>query len=197
VLAPPAKTADATNPLAHELPKTANVDPFFASAVSDAVALSEESENDTLLPDANYYYFSANTREGRDGSRSDGIQLLDPGFVTAAGWLWSDLNELNQRMSAEGSLASFWSIATPSLTTTLSVGYVMWLIKGGQIMAGLMAQVPAWRLISIDPLPIIRSMEDEDLDVEGDSLASMVDDASEESDDTVLVPASPEPQGSW
>lgn len=49
-------------------------------------------------------------------------------------------------------------------------------------MAGLMAQVPAWRLISIDPLPIIRSMEEEDLHVEGDSLASMVDEASDETD---------------
>ncbi len=82
-------------------------------------------------------------------------------------------------------------------------------------MAGLMGQVPAWKLIAIDPLPIIRSLEEEDLDVEGDSLASMVDEASDEASDephdthpssvTGLVetsdgknggPASV-PQGSW
>ena len=78
-------------------------------------------------------------------------------------------------------------------------------------MAGLMAQVPAWKLIAIDPLPIIRSLEEEDLDVEGDSLASMVDEASDEPHDTHpssvtgLVETSdgknggptPVPQGSW
>ena len=58
----------------------------------------------------------------------------------------------------------------------------MWLLKGGQILAGIIAQVPAWQLIAVDPLPIIRSIDEDDLDVDGESLASMVDDANEHAD---------------
>jgi hypothetical protein len=112
-----------------------------------------------------------------DAANDYNHRFLNLDFATTAGWLWSDLDEMSNRMSAAGSLASFWSVATPSLTTTISVGYAIWVIKGGQIMAGLMAQVPAWQLISIDPLPILRSIDEREEDVEGDSLASMVDDA--------------------
>jgi hypothetical protein len=175
---------------------------LVAAVNIDTDQIREEKGDENFIPATNYFYISTNNREGRDSSRADSLQFLDASVVTTAGWLWSDLNELNQRMAAEGSLASFWSIATPSLTTSISVGYVMWLIKGGQIMAGLMAQVPAWRLISIDPLPIIRSMEEEDLDVEGDSLASMVDEASNDvrdplTDDGHDVGVAPITQGSW
>jgi hypothetical protein len=46
-------------------------------------------------------------------------------------------------------------------TTGLSVGYVLWLTRGGLLVASLLSSLPAWRLI--DPIPILASLNlDED-----------------------------------
>ena len=50
------------------------------------------------------------------------------------------------------------SVAVTS--TALSVGYVVWLIRGGSLFASLLASLPAW--VSFDPLPIIESSEESD-----------------------------------
>ncbi len=51
------------------------------------------------------------------------------------------------------------------LTTGLSVGYVVWLARGGMLLASLLSSMPAWR--AIDPLPVLASFRDNDED-EGD-----------------------------
>jgi hypothetical protein len=70
------------------------------------------------------------------------------------------------------------------LTTTLSVGYVMWLIRGGQILAGVMSQLPAWRFI--DPLPILSSLPGQFESREDDSIESLLDKGLESNSDDRL-----------
>lgn len=190
-----------TNQPADQLPETTTSvasEPLDSSLFVLTESASDEPVRLTEVAETHFVILTTDMRKSIDDSRqftNSSFGSVD--FLTTASWLWTDLDNLSNRMMAEGSLASFWSVATPSLATTMSVGYVMWLIKGGQIMAGLMAQVPAWKMIAIDPLPIIRSIEEEDLDVEGDSLASMVDDASDETEESDDESSAPELKGSW
>ena len=48
---------------------------------------------------------------------------------------------------------------TTVVSTALSVGYVVWLVRGGSLVASLAASLPAWT--SFDPLPILQSFEDQ------------------------------------
>ena len=43
------------------------------------------------------------------------------------------------------------------MTTGLSVGYVMWLLRGGMLLSSILSSLPAWRLV--DPLPVLASLE--------------------------------------
>ena len=54
----------------------------------------------------------------------------------------------------------------------LTVGYVVWTIRGGLLVSSLLAQMPAWRLI--DPLVVLQYVDDYDGDDEDDSLQSIV-----------------------
>jgi len=64
--------------------------------------------------------------------------------------------------------------STVVISTGISVGYIVWIARGGLLLASLLSSMPAWRLI--DPLPILARFNDEaeDLD-EGDSLATIVE----------------------
>ncbi len=44
---------------------------------------------------------------------------------------------------------------TTVATTALSIGYIVWLLRGGSLFASLMASLPAWS--EFDPLPILDS----------------------------------------
>jgi hypothetical protein len=49
------------------------------------------------------------------------------------------------------------SLASTALVSTgLSVGYVIWLVRGGVLMTSLMSAVPAWA--GMDPLPVLAEM---------------------------------------
>jgi hypothetical protein len=62
--------------------------------------------------------------------------------------------------------------ATTIVTSALSAGYVVWLLRGGSLVASLMAVLPAWR--TMDPLPILESFEESRRkDEGGETLASL------------------------
>jgi hypothetical protein len=55
----------------------------------------------------------------------------------------------------------------------LSVGYVLWLLRGGVLLGSLLSSLPVWRFV--DPLPVLgRLKEDKDEDEDDESLESMV-----------------------
>ena len=55
--------------------------------------------------------------------------------------------------------------------TSLTIGYVAWLIRGGVLVSSLLTSMPAWRLL--DPLPILGNVKSRGSD-DDDSLESMV-----------------------
>jgi hypothetical protein len=60
--------------------------------------------------------------------------------------------------------------STAVVTTSLSVGYVIWILRGGSVLTAFMSAMPAWQ--SFDPLPILQSIERQNED-EDDSLLSI------------------------
>jgi hypothetical protein len=58
-------------------------------------------------------------------------------------------------------------------TASLSVGYVLWLIRGGSLLASFTSALPAWT--SMDPLSIVAVTEkDEEDSKDNESLLEMV-----------------------
>jgi Domain of unknown function (DUF4347)/Concanavalin A-like lectin/glucanases superfamily/Bacterial Ig domain/Domain of unknown function (DUF2341)/Cadherin domain len=98
------------------------------------------------------------------------IQQIE--LVLNDGLLWNDLDHLRDQIASVTDVTPVTLGTATGVASGLSVGYVMWLLRGGYIVAGVMAQLPAWGLI--DPLPILSQLDDLD-DDDDDSLASMVD----------------------
>jgi hypothetical protein len=49
----------------------------------------------------------------------------------------------------------------------LSVGYILWLLRGGLLVSSLLSSLPAWQ--SIDPLPVLGKREDDETDGQDDT----------------------------
>jgi parallel beta-helix repeat protein len=64
--------------------------------------------------------------------------------------------------------------STTAVSATLSIGYVIWLVRGGALLSSLLASMPAWKMV--DPLPILGSMGgNDDADQDDDSLDAMIE----------------------
>jgi hypothetical protein len=68
--------------------------------------------------------------------------------------------------------------AAAAVGMSLTVGYLLWLARGGVLLSSLLASLPAWRLL--DPLPVLGRMnddEDEDEAAEDDAAMPSADTA--------------------
>ena len=61
-----------------------------------------------------------------------------------------------------------------SVTTGISIGYVIWLIRGGVLLSSVLSSLPAWRMI--DPLPVLSHFNDlsNNPNSDNDSLESLI-----------------------
>ena len=85
-----------------------------------------------------------------------------------------ELDKLRNALGEETSLTKTVVGSTLAATTGLSIGYVLWLLRGGMLLSSVLSSLPAWRLI--DPLPILASL-DQDADDESaddESLESLI-----------------------
>ena len=64
------------------------------------------------------------------------------------------------------------------LTSGLSVGYIVWLVRGGVLLSSVLSSLPAWRFI--DPLPILATLNGRsgNADEDNESLESLINDGS-------------------
>ena len=65
-----------------------------------------------------------------------------------------------------------------SVSTGLSIGYVIWLVRGGLLIGSVLSALPAWR--NIDPLPVLSSLGGEDDSQNDDSLEDLVEQNEED-----------------
>jgi hypothetical protein len=97
--------------------------------------------------------------------------------VSEVGLLWNRLDLLKDELSSDMFDQTLTVGVATTLTTALSVGYVMWTLRGGYLVASLLSTIPTWRMI--DPLPILDSYDSsrrrvKSLDEEAETLESMV-----------------------
>ena len=84
----------------------------------------------------------------------------------------NSLDSLREQIKEKANFEKMVVGSSLSVTTGLSIGYVIWLIRGGVLLSSVLSSLPAWRMI--DPLPIISRLNDSDNADEGDSLESLV-----------------------
>jgi len=99
------------------------------------------------------------------------VQLIESGY------LWESLDNLDSARDEADSVDDFAQNIVVGTTgvvgTSLTVGYVIWLLRGGSLLVGMVSSLPAWTMI--DPLPVLESAaETMGLDEDGDSLESLL-----------------------
>ena len=60
-----------------------------------------------------------------------------------------------------------------AMSTGLSVGYVVWLVRGGMLLSTLLSSIPAWQIL--DPLPILAGKKEDDHSDGDETLESILD----------------------
>jgi hypothetical protein len=100
-------------------------------------------------------------------------------FIYEAGGFLSDLDSFKDSLSFEFAVPQWAAGSVLFSTAGLSVGYVMWTIRGGYLVASMLSSLPAWALI--DPLPILEYLDDSEDSEKGrvlddnESLDSIID----------------------
>ena len=84
------------------------------------------------------------------------------------------LDEARERVQEEAKVEARVAGSVFVVSTGLSVGYVLWLLRGGALIASLLSSLPAWRLV--DPLPVLGSMGGRAGEEDDDSLEDLVAD---------------------
>jgi hypothetical protein len=62
--------------------------------------------------------------------------------------------------------------STVAAGASVSVGYVIWLLRGGVLATSLLSSLPAWRFV--DPLPVLSRFKQDDDEDDDDSLEAIV-----------------------
>jgi Cadherin-like/Cadherin domain len=180
VAAPPAPVAVAvapspvpTDPFG-EAPAQ-DYEPTRAATLSAAIVSSGAATPSAALRDPSVTGVETLVRfallsEGSDDADSAGLPTIDLASALRERLLGQELDQLRdaaeslQRQSKEAIAAS------AMLSAGLSVGYVLWLARGGVLVASLMSALPAWAMV--DPLPVLAQLkrgDDEPDDGTGDA----------------------------
>ncbi|MDJ0801928.1 MAG: hypothetical protein QNI97_03565, partial [Desulfobacterales bacterium] len=83
------------------------------------------------------------------------------------------LNAVQQEMTGDIAFDRTVLGSAIVMSTGLSVGYVVWLMRGGMLLSSLLSSLPAWQLL--DPLPILARRKDDDNNDDDESLESILE----------------------
>lgn len=83
-----------------------------------------------------------------------------------------NLDALRDQLQDQGTERRHVVASSIALTTGLSVGYVIWLVRGGALVGSMLSAMPAWQMV--DPLPVLtRGRNRSDQMHDGDDDASV------------------------
>jgi hypothetical protein len=83
-----------------------------------------------------------------------------------------ELDKLRETVQADAAIETRVAASVFVASTGLSVGYVLWLLRGGALLASLLSSLPAWRLV--DPLPVLGRVGGGEDDSDDESLQELV-----------------------
>lgn len=179
--APVGQTPIAPHPTDPEAAPNAPYEPL--SNASRYVSADISSIRNGRLPSTSYALPAAQWLMGSDDaipgiSQGSGSSIGLGGFGDGRSSLQSPalldaLDRLREGLQEQSRTEAIVVASTAAASLGLSVGYVLWLLRGGVLISSMLSSLPAWRMV--DPLPILgRLDEDEDEDAEDDSLESIV-----------------------
>ena len=113
----------------------------------------------------------------RDSLRFDGEDLS---YLVSTEFI-RELEQVEDDFEFDGAIPE-WATGTAVATTaSISVGYIMWMLRGGYVLASVLSTMPVWQ--NIDPLPVLAALDAVE-DDDDESLETMIDRASDEADDS-------------
>ena len=132
---------------------------------------SEDGRADSSAANASLHLLQDIYTGRSDGEASDLLSLI---FQNQRGIFLGDLDAAQEDIQALMGMQTQVVSSSIAVTSGLSVGYVLWLTRGGLLVASLLSSLPAWRLI--DPIPVLAQLrlEGESDDEEDESLDSLV-----------------------
>ena len=107
--------------------------------------------------DAQFASVSAEGLQRALPSRAISLSSISESVLTLA---YSQNGESGELIQWENNFSTHQLMigSTAIVSTSLTVGYVIWLLRGGALLASLVSSIPAW--CSFDPLPIVETFED-------------------------------------
>jgi hypothetical protein len=95
--------------------------------------------------------------------------------VACGSTLWNDLNAMDKKLISQFTTQELMLGTALTVSTSFTVGYVIWMLRGGMLLTSLLAQMPAWRLV--DPLVVLNRADDSenDKEQEQETLETIVD----------------------
>ena len=103
-----------------------------------------------------------------------------PASATTFEHLRNSLDDLQNEVADDNQFSRLILGSAATLSLGLSAGYVIWLIRGGMLVASVLSSMPAWQIA--DPLPILtRKKEDPDSD-DNESLETIIKKGEKEAD---------------
>ena len=88
--------------------------------------------------------------------------------------VWEQLDQVEQSIESSASTSDFFvNTTTVTFSTSITLGAVLWTLRGGMLLTTMVAQMPAWRIV--DPLVVLESLGSGSDNEDDESLQSMVD----------------------
>jgi hypothetical protein len=103
-------------------------------------------------------------------------------YVGQGSQLWDDLDSLDQQVRSGIHLQDLAVGSAFTVTTGLTVGYVLWMIRGGLLVSSLVAQMPAWKLV--DPLVVLSGLDEDWSDSQSEEDEETLESIVESMEDT-------------
>jgi hypothetical protein len=119
----------------------------------------------------------------QDDTRANGLfQPGEKGRSAGEVVLAEELEALRETLREQDEIQARGTVVLAAGSLSMTLAYLLWLIRGGALVASALSALPAWRIL--DPLPVLaRAPEDED------------EEDPEEEDDQTIVSFSDEPVG--
>ncbi|MCA9125481.1 MAG: DUF2341 domain-containing protein [Planctomycetales bacterium] len=166
------------------LPETLGAEPSSSDAgtllrdLQPSSAGIERSASDT---DSSYRVRDgqslSNNDRYRENSTSFSFTSTDFNMMADSGELWLELDTLQENIQEDLSFEEVVMDSVRAVTGSLTVGYVIWMVRGGVVASTLIAQLPAWKYL--DAMVVIANVQVADQD-DDDSLESIVDQGVDE-----------------
>lgn len=157
------------------------VAPPAVVAVEDSGPIFVMPEISTHLADVvEARYGNGSTEFRRDVSDNQVPTTSVPGYELTfrSAELNQSLAQMKTELKATATTQYFTAATAVTTTSSLTVGYVLWAIRGGWLASSILAQMPAWRLI--DPLVVLSSLDGASSAADDQSLQDMLEDGVRE-----------------